>query len=222
MATGPSGTACSGEAARAAGGLRNAVTDRFDFVVIGAGGGGEAAAHYARRRGATVAIIDRDLFGGSCPFWACMPSKTLLHAAEVRAHGGDYPWTAASDRRDYMILRERRDYPDDTGQSVRSMAPARPSSVGRPASPVPGPSPSRTTARDTSGRRTRSSVVDRAGRVLVGAFIAGPGAGEAIHESVLALKLGTPIDTLAEVIHAFPTVARVMGGLFAKVVLDLR
>jgi pyruvate/2-oxoglutarate dehydrogenase complex dihydrolipoamide dehydrogenase (E3) component len=86
----------------------------FDFVIIGAGASGEAAAHYARARGASVAIIDRDLFGGSCPFWACMPSKTLLHAAEVRAHGGEYPWPKASDRRDYMIDREKRDYPDDS------------------------------------------------------------------------------------------------------------
>jgi len=86
----------------------------FDFVIIGAGASGEAAAHYARARGASVAIVDRDLFGGSCPFWACMPSKTLLHAAEVRAHGGDYPWAKASDRRDYMINREQRDYPDDS------------------------------------------------------------------------------------------------------------
>ncbi|MDQ3401261.1 MAG: FAD-dependent oxidoreductase, partial [Chloroflexota bacterium] len=65
-------------------------------------------------------------------------------------------------------------------------------------------------------------VVDRGRRSLVGAFIAGPGAGEAIHESVLALRLGTPVDVLAETIHAFPTVARVMGSLFAKVALDLR
>jgi pyruvate/2-oxoglutarate dehydrogenase complex dihydrolipoamide dehydrogenase (E3) component len=87
----------------------------FDFVIMGAGAAGEAAANYARARGASVAIIDRDLFGGSCPFWACMPSKTLLHAAEVRAHGGDYPWTKASDRRDYMVSREKREYPDDSG-----------------------------------------------------------------------------------------------------------
>ena len=92
------------------------MTERtFDFVIIGAGASGEAAASHARARGASVAIVDRDLFGGSCPFWACMPSKTLLHAAEVRAHGGDYPWPKASDRRDYMINREHRDYPDDSG-----------------------------------------------------------------------------------------------------------
>jgi pyruvate/2-oxoglutarate dehydrogenase complex dihydrolipoamide dehydrogenase (E3) component len=92
----------------------------FDFVIIGAGASGEAAASHARARGASVAIVDRDLFGGSCPFWACMPSKTLLHAAEVRAHGGDYPWPRASDRRDYMINREKREYPDDSDH-VRSL-----------------------------------------------------------------------------------------------------
>jgi dihydrolipoamide dehydrogenase len=94
--------------------------DRFDFVIIGAGGAGEAAAHEARRRGATVAVVDRELFGGSCPFWACMPSKTLLHAAGIHAVGGDYPWPKASDRRDYMINREGRDWPDDSGH-VRSL-----------------------------------------------------------------------------------------------------
>jgi len=42
----------------------------FDFVVIGAGASGEAAAHYAGARGVSVAIVDRDPFGDSCPFWA--------------------------------------------------------------------------------------------------------------------------------------------------------
>jgi pyruvate/2-oxoglutarate dehydrogenase complex dihydrolipoamide dehydrogenase (E3) component len=91
------------------------VSERFDFVVIGAGASGEAAASYARARGATVALVERDLFGGTCAFWGCMPSKTLLHAAEIRACGGDYSWERASARRDYMIVREGRDYPDDTG-----------------------------------------------------------------------------------------------------------
>jgi len=92
----------------------------FDFVVIGAGAAGEAATHYARGRGASVAVVDRDLFGGSCPFWACMPSKTLLHAAEVKAHGGEYPWQKASDRRDYMINRIKTDYPND-GSHVHAL-----------------------------------------------------------------------------------------------------
>src|ERR1035437_1326479 len=89
--------------------------EQFDFVIIGAGAAGEAAAFKARERGASVAIVDRALFGGSCAFWACMPSKTLLHAAAVHAAGGDYDWPRASARRDYMIVREGTDYPSDAG-----------------------------------------------------------------------------------------------------------
>ena len=89
--------------------------DRYDLVIIGAGPAGEAAANLGRSRGVSVAVIDRDLFGGACPFWACMPSKSLLHSSEVHAAGGDYSWRKASDRRDWMISREGIDYPDDSG-----------------------------------------------------------------------------------------------------------
>jgi dihydrolipoamide dehydrogenase len=94
--------------------------DRYDLAVIGAGAAGEAAAHYAAEHGASVAIIDRALFGGSCPFWACMPSKALLHAASVHHAGGDYPWSKASDFRDYMINRTDRESPDDSSH-VKSL-----------------------------------------------------------------------------------------------------
>jgi len=90
--------------------------EHFDFVVIGAGPAGEAAAFLALERGKTVAVVERDLVGGACPFWACMPSKTLLHAAAVHAVGDTYPWSRASARRDYMINREQpRQTPDDGG-----------------------------------------------------------------------------------------------------------
>ena len=87
--------------------------DEFEIAVIGAGPAGEAAAHLAARRGARVAVVDRDLVGGSCPFWACMPSKALLHAAELHASGDGFPWQRASDFRDWMISREGIDYPSD-------------------------------------------------------------------------------------------------------------
>jgi dihydrolipoamide dehydrogenase len=64
-------------------------------------------------------------------------------------------------------------------------------------------------------------VVDRVSRTLVGAFIAGPAASEAIHLAVLAVKTRTPIEVLADTITGFPTIARVMGGLFVEAARDL-
>jgi pyruvate/2-oxoglutarate dehydrogenase complex dihydrolipoamide dehydrogenase (E3) component len=90
--------------------------DRFDFLIIGAGAAGEAAANAALERGKTVAVVERELFGGSCSFWACIPSKALLHSAAEHGHG-TYPWQRASDRRDYMINRDMRDWPDDSGHA---------------------------------------------------------------------------------------------------------
>jgi pyruvate/2-oxoglutarate dehydrogenase complex dihydrolipoamide dehydrogenase (E3) component len=94
--------------------------DRYDLVIVGAGAAGEAAAHKGAELGASVAIVDRALFGGSCPFWACMPSKALLHAAAIHHAGGDYPWSKASDFRDYMINRTDRETPDDSSH-VKSL-----------------------------------------------------------------------------------------------------
>ena len=89
--------------------------DRFQFVVIGAGPAGEAAAFKARELDATVAVVDRLWFGGSCPHIGCVPSKSLLHSAAVHHAGGAEPWSKASVRRDYMINRAPdADAPDDT------------------------------------------------------------------------------------------------------------
>ncbi len=57
-------------------------------------------------------------------------------------------------------------------------------------------------------------VVDRAERLLVGAFMAGPAVSEAIHECVLAIRARVPLAILADTIHAFPTLARVLGTAF--------
>jgi len=135
----------------------------FDFVVIGAGASGEAAAHYARARGASVAIVDRDLFGGSCPFWACMPSKTLLHAAQVKAHGGDYPWPKASARRDYMINRINTDYPND-GSHVHALEKAG-ATVSRGTARLAGPGKVVVTHDATSHELVAANVIVAVGSV---------------------------------------------------------
>jgi pyruvate/2-oxoglutarate dehydrogenase complex dihydrolipoamide dehydrogenase (E3) component len=90
--------------------------DRFDFVIAGAGPAGEAAANKARERGASVAIVDRGWFGGSCPHIGCIPSKSLLNsAARHAANPAAYDWPRASARRDYMVNRSpNADEPDDS------------------------------------------------------------------------------------------------------------
>ncbi len=88
--------------------------DAFDFVIIGAGPGGEAAAYLARERGASVAVVDREWFGGSCPHVGCIPSKSLLNSSARHEAGSGYTWEQASDRRDYMVNRPTdADEPDD-------------------------------------------------------------------------------------------------------------
>jgi len=92
----------------------------LDIIVIGGGAAGEAAGFAAASAGSRAVLIERDLIGGQCPFWACMPSKTLLNSAAQRACDPTYEWQHASARRDWMISREGIDYPDDGGH-VRRM-----------------------------------------------------------------------------------------------------
>jgi dihydrolipoyl dehydrogenase len=55
----------------------------FDLVVLGAGSGGYAAALRASELGMSVALIEKDKVGGTCLHVGCIPTKALLHAAEV-------------------------------------------------------------------------------------------------------------------------------------------
>ena len=64
----------------------------FDIVVLGGGSGGYACALRAAQLGKSVALIERDKLGGTCLHYGCIPTKALLHAAEVAdeaRHGPD-------------------------------------------------------------------------------------------------------------------------------------
>jgi len=96
--------------------------DRFDFAIIGAGPAGEAATYKARELGATVAVIDRRWFGGSCPHIGCLPSKSLLDgAARHHANPATYDWPAASAARDYMVNRPPGAAEPDDSSHVRGL-----------------------------------------------------------------------------------------------------
>ena len=65
-------------------------TTTFDLVILGAGSGGYACALRAVQLGLSVALIEKDKVGGTCLHQGCIPTKALLHAAEVAeeaAHG---------------------------------------------------------------------------------------------------------------------------------------
>lgn len=87
------------------------VNDQYDAVVIGMGPGGEVAASQLIKAGKRVAVVERELIGGECGYWACIPSKTLLRPLEAAAGaagvaGLDRPrpdWADMRSYRDTMI-----------------------------------------------------------------------------------------------------------------------
>jgi dihydrolipoamide dehydrogenase len=82
----------------------------FDVVVIGTGPGGRAVAPALAAAGRRVAVVEDELVGGECPFWACIPSKTLLRPSQLRAQAArvrgvsvpELDWTQIREYRDYM------------------------------------------------------------------------------------------------------------------------
>src|ERR1700722_15252769 len=106
-----------------AGSVLVAATDEFDVVVLGAGPIGQNAAERARAAGLRVAMVERELVGGECSYWACVPGKALLRPvialADVRrVDGAREAVTGSIDpagvfgRRDRYVTNW-----DDTGQA---------------------------------------------------------------------------------------------------------
>src|SRR5690606_38459267 len=58
-------------------------TQQFDLVILGAGSGGYACALRASQHGLSVALVEKAKVGGTCLHLGCIPTKALLHAAEV-------------------------------------------------------------------------------------------------------------------------------------------
>ena len=82
-----------------------------DVIVIGAGPAGEVCAGQLGSEGLDVALVERELVGGECSFWACMPAKALLRPGALRAEVARVPGVGAKGggRLDAAAVLERRD-----------------------------------------------------------------------------------------------------------------
>lgn len=80
----------------------------YDLIVIGSGAGGSAAATISAREGKRVAIIEADTFGGDSPNWSDIPTKALLHAAQLydeARHGARFGLRSSTLSYNYPSLR---------------------------------------------------------------------------------------------------------------------
>src|SRR5438445_887046 len=68
----------------------------FDVVCLGGGVAGEAIAGGLQGSGLSLAVVERELVGGECPYWGCIPSKTLLRSGETLEEAGRARTLAAS------------------------------------------------------------------------------------------------------------------------------
>jgi len=86
------------------------MTDEFDVIVIGAGSTGENAAARAVRGGLSAAIIESELVGGECSYWACMPSKALLRPVAVAAEARHVRGVTGTELQPDKVLARRDDF----------------------------------------------------------------------------------------------------------------
>jgi pyruvate/2-oxoglutarate dehydrogenase complex dihydrolipoamide dehydrogenase (E3) component len=89
------------------------MTTEYDVIVIGAGPTGENVAQRAVRGGLSAVIVEAELVGGECSYWACMPSKALLRPASVVAEAGAVRGVAGALLEPAEVLKRRDHFTHD-------------------------------------------------------------------------------------------------------------
>lgn len=173
------------------------MSDRFDVAILGGGPGGEHAANALHGQGLSVALVERELIGGECSNWACIPTKTLLRPTEVRGESARAAGTRTAEL-NWPELDRYRDYMTSAGDD---------------------------SARVTGYRKMGVTVVKGSGKLAgPGALEVD---GQRLEADRILISTGSepvipPVDGLAEsgywtnreatAMHDVPTSAIVMGG----------
>ena len=91
----------------------------YDVIVLGAGPTGENVADYAVRGGLTALLVESELVGGECSYWACMPSKALLRPVELLSEARAMPGVSVGPLDAQAVLARRDSFAsgwDDASQ----------------------------------------------------------------------------------------------------------
>ena len=91
------------------------MSDSFDLVIIGGGPGGYSAALYGASAGLKVAMVEKDVLGGTCLNRGCIPAKAFLETAAVKRHvehAADFGIDASTPSVNFAVTQARTPSPD--------------------------------------------------------------------------------------------------------------